>query len=167
MKHTPRWKHWAYFALGWMALFGLWIAFSFSVGRDELIVGAVCALVAGGFEIFVILREPTPFRPSIALLLQAWRLPGDILRDARTIALASLRAAMGQRTRSLYRAIPFNAGAPLGKRDTARRVLAITYTTVTPNSIAIGIDARRGLLLIHQIERSAISRMLRNLGALQ
>jgi hypothetical protein len=36
-------------------------------------------------------------------------------------------------------------------RDAARRALAVTGGTLTPNSIVVGIDADRGVLVRHEL----------------
>lgn len=165
MKYLPQWKHCAYAIVSTLVLFALWIVFVFSVGRNEMIVGAACSIVAGCFATFVGCRRPVPFRPSLRNWLEAWRLPWYIVNDSAVIVLAFLRDLLGRRNPSLFRAAPFAAGSQQSQPDTARRVLAVAYTTVTPNSIVVGIDIKRNLLLFHQIERSPISRMTRNLGA--
>ena len=46
----------------------------------------------------------------------------------------------------------------------ARRVLATAYTTVSPNSIVIGIDYEQSRLLLHQVKRDEVSKMTKELG---
>ena len=45
-----------------------------------------------------------------------------------------------------------------------RRVLATAYTTVSPNSIVIGIDYEQSRLLLHQVKRDEVSTMTKRLG---
>jgi hypothetical protein len=65
---------------------------------------------------------------------------------------------------SFTAAVPFTVG-----RDTpvtmGRRALAVTYTTITPNFVVLGIVKEPGLLLYHQIVPGKILRMTRHLGA--
>lgn len=148
-----------------VVLFAFWIVFSFSVHPQELAVGAGCVLLAGGFAVFAESQEPTPFRPSLGDLLQGWRLPWNAITDSVAISLTLLRSLWGRRPAPLYRAVPFVAGNEDNPGDTARRVLAVAYTSVTPNSVVVGVDMRRSLLLYHQIERNPTPVLTRNLGA--
>lgn len=148
-----------------LVLFGSWIVFSFTVHAQELVVGACCALLAGGFAVFAGSQEPTPFRPSPRDLLQGWRLPWNAITDSVTISLTLLRSLWGRGPAPLYRAVPFRAGSEHNPRDTARRVLAVAYTSVTPNSVVVGVDMHRSLLLYHQIECNPTPVLTRNLGA--
>ena len=47
----------------------------------------------------------------------------------------------------------------------ARRVLATAYTTTAPNFIVIGIDYNQSRMLFHQLERSIVPKMTKELGA--
>jgi hypothetical protein len=65
---------------------------------------------------------------------------------------------------SFIGAVPFKYGSQNGFAA-GRRVLAITYTTATPNSIVFGILPDSKLFLYHQIRRTKIHQVTRNLGA--
>jgi len=62
-------------------------------------------------------------------------------------------------------AVAFDPGAPDEPHDAARRALAIAYSTMTPATVVLGIDQQTGRMLYHQLERSELPRMTRNLGA--
>jgi hypothetical protein len=51
------------------------------------------------------------------------------------------------------------------RRLIARRVFATFYTTMAPNFIVIGIDYRQSRMLFHQLERTSVSMMTKDLGA--
>ena len=49
--------------------------------------------------------------------------------------------------------MPFRAGGD-GSRDVGRRALAEGLGSLAPNTIVIGVDDERDLLLVHQLHRS-------------
>ncbi len=76
------------------------------------------------------------------------RVPVDIVLVCRE-ALAQLvhrRAARGQ-----FRAVRFAGGD--SETDHGRRALTELLGSLAPNTIVIGIDPERGLLLVHQLRR--------------
>jgi hypothetical protein len=86
-------------------------------------------------------------------LLAAWRpvvsVPGQVVLVARE-ALAQLvhrRAARGA-----FRAIAFTAGEE--PDDVGRRALSEILGSLAPNTIVIGVDTERQLLLVHQLHRT-------------
>jgi hypothetical protein len=96
---------------------------------------------------------------------QAWRIPWYVLSDCYTlVAVLLLDAFTARRAGSLYRVSGFTTSKD-NPHLVARRVLATIYTTASPNSIVIGIDFKQSKMLFHQIERSGVSRMAKNLGA--
>jgi hypothetical protein len=65
-------------------------------------------------------------------------------------ALAQLVAPRD--TRGTLRAVPFRAGGE-GSSDVGRRALTEGLGSLAPNTIVIGIDDERDLLLVHQLRR--------------
>ena len=51
----------------------------------------------------------------------------------------------------MLRAIPFRHGSEQNARDAARRALAESLGSLAPNTIVIGIDPERDLILAHQL----------------
>lgn len=80
----------------------------------------------------------------------AWRIPGDIVIVCWE-AIAQL--ARPRPVRGVLRAAPFRAVEP-APPQVGRRALAETVGSVAPNTIVIGIDDERGLLLVHQLRRN-------------
>jgi hypothetical protein len=78
------------------------------------------------------------------------RIPGDTLLLARQILAALIRR---ERPLGVFRAVPFAAAA--GERASATRAaLAEALGSLAPNTIVVGVDVERGLLLAHQLRRS-------------
>lgn len=86
-------------------------------------------------------------------LFRSGRLLYQIPRDIGILcweALAQLVAP--QNVRGEFRAARFNA-VEQTPQAMGRRALAEVMGAVSPNSIAVGIDDERGLLLVHQLRR--------------
>jgi hypothetical protein len=70
----------------------------------------------------------------------------------------------GKKSEAQFRVVPFHAGGTDSKSE-ARRAIAITAVTVSPDTIVVGIDRERGFLLLHQIAPGATPKIARRLGA--
>lgn len=78
-----------------------------------------------------------------------WRIPSDIAIVCWE-ALAQL--VRPQQARGVFRATSFTATAR-SPADTGRRALTETLGSFGPNTIIVGVDAERRLLLTHQLRR--------------
>src|SRR5205807_7671564 len=58
-----------------------------------------------------------------------------------------------KRTRGAFRAVTFEAEGADDARDAGRRAIAEAFGSFTPNTIVIGIDQDRNLLLVHQLRK--------------
>ncbi len=118
----------------------------------ELYAGAGAAVMAAlGFEAG---REQGFAEMSSApgWLLRAWRgfarVPGDVVRVSLAILLQLVRPRV---ERGALRAVPFDFGERDSPRDTGRRALAEALGSLAPNTIVVGIDPERNLILAHQL----------------
>jgi hypothetical protein len=86
-------------------------------------------------------------------LLRSWRLLWRIPSDIAIVCWEALAQLVRPRpVRGVLRAAPFRAVDPVPDQM-GRRALAETVGSVAPNTIVIGIDDQRGLLLVHQLRR--------------
>ena len=142
-----------------------WIVFVGSVHLHEMILGAVIVAMCTAFcgQIFSSATLPLDLRWRD--LAQIWRVPGAVIKDFGVLTVVLLRDLFGgRRAESLYGVCGFRSS----RRDPvliARSALAITYTTVSPNMIVIGIDPAQSHMLFHQVGRDPVSKMTRALGA--
>jgi hypothetical protein len=117
----------------------------------ELYVGIAAAVIAAlAFEVS---REQGFAEVSLSplWLRGAWRLLERVPVDAvRVGAAAVAQLVRPRRARGRLHAIPFDACAD-EPRDAGRRALAEALGSLPPNTIVIGIDTERGLLLAHQL----------------
>jgi multisubunit Na+/H+ antiporter MnhE subunit len=120
----------------------------------ELYVGAAISLLAAlGFEAA---REQGAAEASAALrwLLRAWRPLARIPPDVARLAVEAIAQVISPRPRrGSFRAVPFSHGDPASGRDSGRRALSEAAGSLAPNTIVIGIDPDRDLLLVHQLRR--------------
>jgi multisubunit Na+/H+ antiporter MnhE subunit len=154
-----------FWAIQFLVLLGLWIVFVGKVKWNELIVGVAGSAVAASATQIVWAQHVAAFRDHGGWVLEAWRLPKYMITGSWEIFTVLFRQLFGGRpAESLLLAVPYEA---VGEDDAsaARRALAITYTTSTPNFVVVGIDRERRQLIFHQIKRSKILQITKNLGA--
>ncbi len=85
--------------------------------------------------------------------LRAWRLVWKIPSDIAIVCAEALAQLVHpRRERGTLRAVPF-AATDDSAGDSGRRAIAEILGSVAPNTIVIGIDTDRGLLLVHQLRR--------------
>lgn len=141
-----------------------WIACVSTVHLDEMLVGAAAVALSTVFSIYVIRTLPLHFRPSLASLAEAWRIPWSVAVDAFVVTAVLARDVAGRRAPSLFRSAPWRRVTNSGS-DTAARTLAVAYPTVSPNFIVVGIDCQRDQILFHQLSRTAVPAMIERLDA--
>jgi hypothetical protein len=142
-----------------------WILLVAGARRHEMIVGGGAVLLSALFLASVHKMSTVEFDFHAVDVAQGWRAPLYVLGDCYTIIVVLLRDLFTSRhAESLYRVSGFKTSKD-DPRLVACRVLATIYTTVSPNSIVIGIDFKQSRMLFHQIERSGVSKMAKNLGA--
>ena len=144
-----------------------WIVFSGSFATHELLIGTIGAALATSGMVVINLQYPARFAPTASNLLTIWRLPWYVLSGTWEIAVVAAKDLIGIKpAKSLLRIARFDAGDKDDPRANASRVLAAGYTTVAPNFIVLGVNTSDQSLLFHQIERSSVPKMTRELGAL-
>lgn len=153
----------------WLTLpvfYGLWLFFTGTFSLHELEIGILAALLASAGMVVVANYYSVPFSPTAKDLLALWRLPWYLLSGTWEVFFVAARDLVGSKgAKSVFRISPFDAGSKDDPRRTARRLLAVLYTTIAPNFIVVGINASDQKMLFHQIERSSVPKMTRQLGA--
>jgi multisubunit Na+/H+ antiporter MnhE subunit len=140
------------------ALLGLVLGGSFylllidTVSPPELYAGAGATLLAAAA--FEVSRAHGLAEASLSAAWLArgrrvaWRVPVHIWLVCREAVIQLVLWRRGPRGR--FRAVRFRAGGE-GPRDTGRRALTEMLGSLTPNTIVIGVDPDRDLLLVHQL----------------
>jgi multisubunit Na+/H+ antiporter MnhE subunit len=140
-------------AAGFVLAAGFYIVLIDTVDVPELYAGAGVAVLAAA--VFGVSREQGLAAAQLdpGWLAGAWRV---LVRVPTQIALVSCEALVQvfapKRSRGVFRVVPFDAGGQ-SPRDSGRRALSEALGSLTPNTIVIGIDPERGLLLVHQRHR--------------
>jgi len=146
--------------------FVFWMVFVGSFAAHELEIGIIATLLAAAGTAIIDVQYPSRFAPSLSESLSCWRLPWYFIRGACEILQVAALDFLGiRRAESLFLVVPFDTGKLHDERAIARRVLAVSYTTMTPNSVVLGINIAGRKMLVHQFERTASNQMTKSLGA--
>lgn len=147
-------------------LFLLWALFTSGFKAQESLLGVLAAIVSALVYQLIRVKSGRIFEPSLRDVLEAWRLPWYLLSGSWEIIVVLVQDFFGlEKAGSFYRSVSFRVGDSRDPSQIARRALATAYTTVAPNFIVVGVDAKRKQLLFHQIRKSSVPRMTKNLGA--
>jgi multisubunit Na+/H+ antiporter MnhE subunit len=154
-----------FWAVSFALSLGAWTLFAGKIGWNELVAGGIASAIAATAARIVWAQHIAGFRGHLAWLLAMWRLPVYAVTGTWEIFAVLFLQLFGRKpAESLILAVPFDKGGD-DDESAARRALAIAYTTSTPNFIVIGVDGKRGQLVYHQIKRSPILRITKDLGA--
>ena len=147
-------------ALAWLA----WFVFTGEPSFQEMLAGAGCALFTAWFSVRTLRQMDLLIALRTADFLESWRLPWTLIQGAAQVIAVLIRdLTVGPRAGSILCAVPFERRHD--GNGMLRRVLAVSFNSVSPNTIVIGIDRRRGLLLYHTISPAKLPQMTQNLGA--
>lgn len=160
---------------GFAALvFIAWMSFVGNFSSQEFLLGGGCALLTTAFCLLTWSAMALPVRARAADFLPLLRAPWDVARDSWIVIAALAKDLAGiARTQSLVCAAAFERSKDERGKDKRskdergfmRRVLAVAFTTISPNSIVIGIDETQGQMIYHQIVRSGVPAIAKRLGA--
>lgn len=132
----------------------------------ELLLGVIATLVATLGVLIINRRYPAKFSPGFHEVLSLWCIPWYLASDTWKIMAVAGKDLLGvKRAASLFRTVQFDAGTEDDTTAVARRVLAVVYTTITPNTIVLGINANDQKMLLHELLSSPLPKMTRDLGA--
>ena len=150
----------AFGAATWVLMAAVWLLLVDNPALPELVAGAVAAAVAATGSELVRAQRIARVRPRVRWLRFAWRpfvrLPLDVLLVMREVAR---QAAQRKPRRGELRAVRFEHRSG-GAQENARRALAEALGSVAPNTIVIGVDEERELLLAHQLVPAGDERTL-------
>jgi multisubunit Na+/H+ antiporter MnhE subunit len=138
----------------WVVLAGLWLVVTDSPKLPELLTGAVVVALAATASERVRRQRDTAMRLPAHGLRRAWRPLARVPADLARVTAAVCRQLVAPRPRrGRVRAMPFRHGGD-GPAELGRRALAEGLGSFAPNTIVIGVDDRRDLILVHQLEPS-------------
>ena len=140
----------------WLAGFvlsgALYLLLIDTTSLPELIVGAVAAaLAATGFELAREGGTAGGLSGRVRWLATLHRPLMNVPRDVATLSLLAIRQLMRPKTvNGVFRAVPFRCGDD-EELETGRRALAESFGSFSPNTIIVGVDGERELILGHQL----------------
>lgn len=142
----------AAWTIGWLSAAALYLLLIDITDLPELIVGAGAAVLAAtGLELAReqgIVGESIRWRWLIRVYRPILRVPADVA----LVSLVALRALVRPRgSHGRFRAVRFAGGAD-ERLESGRRALAEAFGSFAPNTIVVGIDPERELILVHQLK---------------
>jgi len=159
-------RTWITVIISGLMYYALYLGFTDNTGFRELITGACVATVATVATLVLASAGRVHFRFRMRDVFQAWHIPWYVILGTVEVLHGLGKQVFRRRgAPSLIAAVPFDPGKHNSPTDAARRALAITFTTETPNSIVLGIVEEQKLLIYHQITPGKVRAMTRNLGA--
>ncbi len=135
----------------WVVLMAIWVIVDDSIGRDELIAGAIAAAVSAALVEVASYQAGVGYTMKIGWLIAAARLPGQVLRET-VVVFAALwrRIASGTEPSGGFVAEPVRPGDDT-ERGRTRRALLVGARSLAPNKFVLGIDTERGVLITHKL----------------
>jgi hypothetical protein len=135
----------------------LWLALTDTKNTQDLVAGAVTAVVAATIAGLVWRPgSPRTVAKTVSLLrLGPRRLLHPLARlpvDTAILAAALARRLAGRRESGVFRAVRYRPDPP--RRSAAGRALTETWGSLTPNRFVVGTDEEEGILLVHELVRT-------------
>lgn len=142
-----------------VAAMGCWLIFTASFTLHELLLGAAFTVLTAIVTALAWRSMGVLFTPTFNQIVCLWRLPWYVLHDSVEVSLVLIKDLLGVRAGSHFRAAEFPP--PSDKHSSARVILATTATTMTPSIIVLGVQ--ENYLLLHQLQRSPLPKMITDL----
>jgi multisubunit Na+/H+ antiporter MnhE subunit len=135
---------------------GLWVAVDDNIGLAELGAGAGAAVLAALLAEVALHQAGTRIAVRARWLAAAYRLPGQVLGDTVLVFRALARQLLrGEPPPSGFRELPVRAGdqdrEDQGGAAVTRLVLLVGAGSLAPNTVVLGIDQDRGVMVVHQL----------------
>jgi multisubunit Na+/H+ antiporter MnhE subunit len=135
----------------WVLMMSFWVMIDDSISTDELLVGAGAAALAALLAELVTYQAATRFRMRIEWLVPALCLPGQVARDTVIVYRALWRRLVhGEQPPSAFLELPARFGDDTPEGIT-RRTLLVGGTSVAPNTIVLGLDSKRDVMVVHRL----------------
>jgi hypothetical protein len=129
----------------WVLLSALFVVLSDSRRVEVLVLAVIVGAIGATATAIVRSHRNVVLRPEPRWVLHALRgflaWPGDLVRLARALVVRPEGRIVEER---------FEATGE-DPRDAARRALAVAGGSLAPNTIVVGIDAERGVLVRHEL----------------
>lgn len=136
----------------WFAALNLlWLALISSFVLAEEVLGLFASALAATAAVAVRQQRLFRFRPRLAWLLQARRLPWASVRETGLVLAALIRQLTGSEpARGRFRTAPVSLPRDPDESAT-KRALLTAGLSFPPNSYVLEIDVERELMLVHNL----------------
>jgi multisubunit Na+/H+ antiporter MnhE subunit len=135
----------------WALLLAFWVVLDYSTERNEVLAGAAAAALGAFIAGLVTHAGGVRLRMRARWLRPALRLPWQVVTDTAVVFAALWRRlARGEQPASGFREFPVRHGGDSAE-DLTRRVLLLGGRSVAPNAFALGIDADRDVMVVHEL----------------
>lgn len=145
-------------------MWALWLAFVSNPHPSEIIAGLAAALLAAVADGVVKAHNLIQFVPQLSWIALIFLEPWYAIEGTWEIFLALGKHLLGRPSEAQFKAIRFDPGSD-DRESQARRALAISYFTIPPNFVVLGIDRDRSLILVHQVSPTGVPLIAKKLGA--
>lgn len=154
-EQLPKPRRVVYWLVWWTFLMALWVWADDTLLFPELFVGAIAAAVAATLAELAQYQAATHIRLRSEWLALLAPLPRALISDTWTLLVALWRQlASGAAPPSGFTEEPCVHGGDDGVADTKRAVL-LGVRSFAPNTVALGIDPERDVLVTHRLVASA------------
>lgn len=143
-------------AAAWLAAFvlagALYLLLIDTTSLPELIVAAgAAALAASGFELAREQQTAGGLTARVRWLARLHRAVKTVPADIAMLSLLAVRQLVRpQPVNGSFRAVPFRCGDD-EELETGRRAMAEAFGSFSPNTIIVGVDGERELILARQL----------------
>lgn len=145
-------------ALGFLTLYGLWFLLCGTTERWQTIVGAVCSAAAAGGALGAARLGAVTVRPRAIWLIRSLAAPWWVVRDTAIVVHALPAMALRRVPRGRFRSFRFASPGTHGPgaahssaRGIAGRAIAEGAGSAGPNTLVLGLDPERPVLLVHEL----------------
>ena len=139
------------FVIWWLVLMVFWVWIDDSLDTPELLVGAAVAAMGALLVELVLYQTATPIRARIEWLSPLPAIPLRVVRDLVIVFGALLRRVVkGELPESIFEEVPVDAPGETAEAVT-QRTLIVAFSSVAPNSFALGIDTESRTMIVHRL----------------
>lgn len=139
------------FLVWWVLLMAFWVWIDDSIALSELLVGSGVAVLGALLVEVVQYQSDTHVRIRVEWVAPAFRLPAQIVRDLGVVLRVLWRRVVArEEPRSGFVEVPVRAGGDTVD-DVTRRALIMVGSSVAPNSLVLGIDRDRAVMIVHHL----------------
>ncbi len=131
---------------------------------NEAVAGVFAAAFGAVGDALLKAEGYAKFRPKLKWLPLIFTEAWYTLDGTWAILLALMKHIAGRNSEAQFKVIRMPAQGD-DPETWARRTLLITYMTISPNVIVVGIDAGKNEVLVHQISPAGVPWIARQLGA--